>query len=64
MDFYQRLCIRYDFPTCEKQGSRESVEKGKVMLTGYARVSTEKQDLQAQREQLADYGVADGRIYF
>ncbi|ARU46107.1 recombinase family protein [Corynebacterium silvaticum] len=34
------------------------------MLIGYAHASTEKQDLQVQREQLATYGVEAGRIYF
>lgn len=34
------------------------------MLIGYACVSTEKQDLQVQRKQLATYGVDAERIYF
>ena len=33
------------------------------LLVGYARVSTEQQDLTAQREQLAALGVGDDRIY-
>ena len=32
-------------------------------LTGYARCSTDKQDLAAQRKLLAELGVPDGRIY-
>ena len=33
------------------------------LLVGYARVSTEQQDLTAQRNQLAALGVGDDRIY-
>ena len=34
------------------------------LLVGYARVSTEQQDLTAQRNNLAARGVGDDRIYF
>jgi DNA invertase Pin-like site-specific DNA recombinase len=33
------------------------------LLVGYARVSTEQQDLTAQRKSLAALGVGDDRIY-
>ena len=33
------------------------------ILVGYARCSTDKQDLGAQREALADLGAPAGRIY-
>ncbi|MGI3783364.1 MAG: recombinase family protein [Janthinobacterium lividum] len=33
------------------------------LLVGYARVSTEQQDLTVQRNQLAALGVGDDRIY-
>ncbi|WP_367317156.1 recombinase family protein [Corynebacterium propinquum] len=40
------------------------MKKGVCHAIGYARVSTEKQDLQVQREKLAAYGVDAERIYF
>ena len=32
-------------------------------LVGYARCSTDEQDLTAQRQRLCELGVADGRVY-
>lgn len=44
--------------------SRESASAGRPrFMIGYARCSTERQDLSAQRENLLRLGVAEDRIY-
>ena len=46
-----------------RDGARAGPKLGRGMLFGYARCSTERQDLSAQRRILSDLGVADDRVY-
>ena len=46
-----------------RHGARAGPMFARWMLIGYARCSTERQDLSAQRRILSDLGVADDRVY-
>ena len=46
-----------------RDGARAGPTLGRGMLIGYARCSTERQDLSAQRRILSELGVADDRVY-
>ena len=46
-----------------KAGPYPYTHRMKTTLIGYARCSTDKQDLSAQRQTLRDLGVTEGRIY-
>ena len=46
-----------------RDGAGAGPTLGRGMLIGYARCSTERQDLSAQRRVLSELGVADDRVY-
>jgi DNA invertase Pin-like site-specific DNA recombinase len=50
-------------PTPPRRGTRKGSYDPNELLVGYARVSTEQQDLTAQRHDLRALGVGDDRIY-
>lgn len=47
-----------------RQVGRTTTKAKTGLLIGYARCSTEQQDLEAQRQQLANLGVSPERVYF